>query len=149
MWRTTILAVLCGATLISASALAESDELLANVGLAVTGKDDAKVIVVDRAECVFTIEKSHTDGIGDFGTFHLKNVSPAAIDYKTFFLQLPYSSKNGLEITLSGHDVIREWDGRTTDYYNYTVFPKKTQRVMDAWSYIFEQGCVAEKKEER
>jgi hypothetical protein len=74
--RSGLIAAWLATVLIASPAIAEDDVLLQAVGFAITGSDDAKVLAVDRAKCIFRVESNYLENTSPsrFGVFYLNNV---------------------------------------------------------------------------
>jgi hypothetical protein len=149
--------VLWGAFLVTAVANAQSDILLQAVGFALTGSDNAKVRVVNRADCIF--------GIGD-QVFRLNNVQADRIAIS--ISRNAYTGDTSVQVDLHGAATIYEniekgLKGSPSPYvlqlfpdaykdhhissneHTLTLSTSESSRVSRAWQYIYSNGCTGQK----
>lgn len=157
------LSLILSAMLIS-SLRAETDTLIAAVGFALTGSDDAKVRAINRAQCVF--------GIGN-EVFHLNNVHVDRISIQGWVQKTNLGQINTVTIDLHGEGAVSEetveagntegvpsailenirksdpvWFTRhvvTSSEKKLTLNTSEIERVNRAWQYIYANGCVGKK----
>jgi hypothetical protein len=142
-------------------ALAKPDILLRAVGFALTGSDNAKVQPIDRANCVFRIEKE---------VFHLNNVHLDRLIIQSWVAKSRFREDHYLTVALHGDktiyeqfadglreaalapDVAREWKrldpsafepSRTVSNETTLKLPtNERDRVSRAWQFIYANGCT-------
>ncbi|HUK11330.1 MAG TPA: hypothetical protein VLX09_25920 [Stellaceae bacterium] len=152
------LLLLCGSILDTARAERE-DVFLTMVGLALTGNDRNIVHVVDRSNCIFSLSHRGSYGERDIEVFHLNNIDVDRLTIQVF------GTREGrrnivkyLKVPLHGDAVVYEdtilvqpkfgaqlnfpnLDGEASNQHVLTLYTNKTDKVAQAWSYIYKNGC--------
>jgi hypothetical protein len=133
---------------------AESDLLLQVVSFAVTGSDGSKVVVVDRAQCIFRVRSD---------TFYFNNVYTDRISFQNLHNQLGQawstveihgklkvvdvgnvSVQEPAELTKALKDYYREvYEANSTSYTDriIRVDTRESDRLVKAWQFIYAHGC--------
>jgi hypothetical protein len=136
------------------AAYGETDVLLRAVGFALTGSDDTDPKVIDRANCVFAIDKGT-----EYDVFHLNNVQTDRITIRIW--EQPRIDPRAVVVELHGDEVVvdetftpkEEQDELTRQLLNALKprHDKQTElslghadmdRVKRAWQYIYSHGCT-------
>jgi hypothetical protein len=157
-----------------AGATAESgDTLLQAVAFALTGSDDAKVRVINRAQCVFGIDHKKAPGGISAEVFHLNNIQVERLAIQGWLQKTNRGETRTVTVDLHGDSVVYEQtrEGGDTEgvpsaildnirksgpeWFTRHVIPSneqqltlstsETERVNRAWQYIYANGCVAKK----
>ena len=98
------------AAFVAASSLAD-DTLLKAVTFALTGSDDAKVLVINRAECVFKIVYPNVpSNSGDISAeaFHLNNIHVERIAIQGWVQKTALGETRTVTVDLHGEGVVYE-----------------------------------------
>ena len=118
------------------TALAANDDVLMQaVSFAVTGSDANKVVVVDRAQCIFRVKDD---------TYYFNNIytDRVAIQY--------WTNKLFQWATVDIHGKKKVVDhfspppkGQTTSSSDETIYvnTRESDRLKKAWEYIYANGC--------
>jgi hypothetical protein len=125
--------------IIIASPRAETDTLIAAVGFALTGSDNAKVQVINRTQCVFGIENE---------VFHLNNLHVERISIQGLVQKSISGEIRTVTVDLHGEGVVHEVTmrrGITSSEKSLILNTSETERVIRAWQYIYANGCVGKK----
>jgi len=141
-------------------AMAEDDEvLLQAVGFGLTGSDNALVQIVDRSECIFSLQGSGEYGERYVEIFHLSNVD---VDRLTIRIFGP-GNAGPVEVSLHGEAVVYEKKilvqpdyhvpkakfvpeaDQKSNEYKLTLNTAEGDRVNRAWAYIYNNGCHGKK----
>jgi hypothetical protein len=149
----------CFGALVDTAKAESADVFLTAVGLALTGSDHSTVHIVDRSDCIFSLQHTGSYGERDVEIFHLNNVHVDKLTIQVF------GKREGrreivkyLKIALQGDAVVYEdkilvqpkfgpqlnfpaLDDETTSDHMLTLYTNKTRTIARAWSYIYEHGC--------
>jgi hypothetical protein len=143
--------VLGALLLVSGAAHSETDVLLRAVGFALTGSDDADPKVIDRASCVFAIDKGDKNEV-----FHLNNVQTDRITIRIqerAGMRLVVVGLHGDEVVVDETSTPKDEQARQNNeaLNAKPSHNKETQvdlgdtdlaRVRRAWQYIYSHGCT-------
>ena len=140
--------------LVAHSAYAADDVLTQAVSFAVTGSDANRVVVVDRAKCVFRVKSN---------TYYFNNIYADRISFQNLHNRLgrvwttiemhgkqkvadisTVSVQEPAELSKELRDYYREvYDANSTSYADYTlqIDTHESVRLIKAWQYIYANGC--------
>jgi hypothetical protein len=152
--QTVIAAVGLLSGLAVAPARADSDVLLQAVSFAVTGSDANRVVVVDRAKCIFRVRSN---------TYYFNNVYTDRITFRDLQNKLGRvwtevelhgkekvsdiantTVQEPVQLTKELNDYYREvYEANSTSYADYTlrIETHESARLRKAWQYVFANGC--------
>jgi hypothetical protein len=135
-------------------AAADSDVLSQAVSFAVTGSDANRVVVVDRAKCIFRVKSN---------TYYFNNLYTDRISFRDLqnklgrvWTEVELHGKQRIsdiantavqepaQLTKELNEYYREvYEANSTSYSDYTIQidTHESARVRKAWQYIFANGC--------
>jgi hypothetical protein len=141
-----------GATVgpISKAATAD-DPFLAAARFALTGTDDADLVVIDRADCVFEIRFSTPPPPGyGYERFYLNNVDVSRI---TFTVLRWRDRPPTVQVDIRGEGMVHETvahgaglpDVMASDSTRSIDLGPEIERAKHAWQYLYAHGCHGRK----
>ena len=125
-----------------------SDKFMRAVKFALTGWDEANVIVEDRSNCVFRVDGLTRTKSQEI--FYLNNVDHTKLKFRTRWQSFADYWGPMVDVTLVGEQPVYEdratYGNRrgpiTANHYKLTVFTGEYKRQVRAWKYVYAHGCT-------